>query len=34
VHIHWLRTALAQSGAPFELVTERGVGYRLTLKHV
>jgi DNA-binding response OmpR family regulator len=29
VHIHWLRKALAQAAAPFELVTERGVGYRL-----
>lgn len=29
VHIHWLRTALEQSQAPFELETERGVGYRI-----
>ena len=30
VHIHWLRKALAQARAPFELITERGVGYRLS----
>ncbi|MGC9521351.1 MAG: winged helix-turn-helix transcriptional regulator [Anaerolineae bacterium] len=29
VHIHWLRKALAQTEAPFEIETERGVGYRL-----
>ncbi len=29
VHIHWLRKALAQVRAPFELRTERGHGYRL-----
>jgi DNA-binding response OmpR family regulator len=32
VHIHWLRKALAQTNAPFELLTERGVGYRLVSK--
>ncbi|MBN1248082.1 MAG: response regulator transcription factor [Anaerolineae bacterium] len=29
VHIHWLRKALDQTHAPFELETERGVGYRM-----
>ncbi len=29
VHIHWLRKALTQTEAPFEIETERGVGYRL-----
>ncbi len=29
VHIHWLRKALDQLHVPFEIETERGVGYRL-----
>ncbi len=29
VHIHWLRKSLERLQAPFELVTERGKGYRL-----
>ena len=27
VHIHWFREALTEVGAPFELITRRGVGY-------
>jgi DNA-binding response OmpR family regulator len=30
VHIHWLRKALRQTGAPFILETQRGAGFRLT----
>lgn len=33
VHIHWLRKALLQAEAPFELQTERGVGYRFVSEH-
>jgi DNA-binding response OmpR family regulator len=33
VHIHWLRKALSQVQAPFELQTERGVGYRFISEH-
>jgi len=29
VHIHWLRSALATLGAPFQVRTHRGVGYAL-----
>lgn len=29
VHMHWLRNALSQVQAPFELETHRGEGYRL-----
>lgn len=29
VHIHWLRKALRETGAPFALETQRGIGFRL-----
>lgn len=31
VHIHWLRKSLERLQAPFEVATERGKGYRLTM---
>lgn len=32
VHIHWLRKALAELKAPFAILTERRVGYRLVAR--
>ncbi len=29
VHVHWVRKALRQLDAPFEIETRRGIGYRL-----